>query len=50
MPVLTPWGPRVIWGPWDVFTCTDIRAFSVIYKHVNSKGVNSIYIAQTGLP
>jgi len=24
--------------------------FSVMYKHVNGKGVNSLYLTQTGLP
>jgi len=29
--ILTPWGPRCIWGPWDVLTCTDICAFFQLF-------------------
>jgi len=45
--LLTLWGPRCIWGPWDAPTFV---LFSVTYKHVNGAGEITLYLAQTGLP
>jgi len=44
-------GSKVFWGS---LRCFDVALtfvlFSVAYKHINGKGVITLYSAQTGLP
>jgi len=45
--VVNPPGSKVFLGS---LTCPDICAFSVAYKHINSAGEITLYLAQPGLP
>jgi len=41
---LTLWGPRCIWGPWDVLICPDICAFFQLLINILMAQVNLHYI------